>query len=56
MTKNEIDFESWFDALCCTLLDRDIDFKDADSVREDFTQGKDLFEVADEIALEYGAE
>lgn len=53
MDISDTDFETWFDTLCMLLLDESINFKDADSVRADFEAGKNVFDVADEIAAEY---
>ena len=55
MTKNEADFETWFENLAMHVLDKTgVEFRDEDSVREDYEAGRDIFEVADEIAAEYG--
>ena len=55
MTKNEFDFETWFDQLAMHVLERTgVEFRDADSVREDYESGRDMFDVADEISAEYG--
>ncbi len=54
MTKNEFDFETWFDSLAMMVLDiSGVDFKDQDSVKEDYERGRNLADVADEIAAEY---
>ena len=53
MTQQEFDFDSWFDVLCTLLSDRDITFRDRDSVREDYDAGRDVFDVCDEIVAEY---
>ena len=55
MTRNDTDFERWFDMLQTALSDDGINFRDADSVREDYDGGKDLYDVADEIKAEYNA-
>ena len=55
MTKNEFDFETWFDQLAMHVLDRTgVEFRDEESVREDYEKGRDMFDVVDEIAAEYG--
>lgn len=55
MTKNECTFDDWFDQLALHVLDRTgVDFMDKDSVRDDYDQGRDLWDVIDEIAAEYG--
>ncbi len=53
MTKAECQFETWFEILSVQVLDRaKVDLKDPDSVREDYEQGRDLFDVADEIVAD----
>jgi len=55
MTKSDFDFDTWFDTLCIHVLDRaGVEFRDADSVREDYEQGRDVYDVIDEIVAEYG--
>lgn len=55
MTNREFDFETWFDSLSMMVLDRTgIEFRDQDSVRQDYEKGRNLADVADEIAAEYG--
>jgi hypothetical protein len=53
MTKNDVDFETWFELLKENLNDRGVVFQDADSVREDYDNGRDMFDVVDEIDAEY---
>lgn len=54
MTKSEFDFETWFDSLSAMVLDQcGVDFRDEDSVREDYEAGKNCADVADEVAAEY---
>ena len=37
------------------VLDRTgVEFKDKDSVREDYDEGRDVFDVVDDIVAEYG--
>jgi len=51
----EFDFSTWFGALQANVLDRcGVDFKDEDSVRQDYEAGKDVYDVIDEIVAEYG--
>lgn len=52
MTKNEVDFDTWFNILQIQLDDRGVAFYDGDAVRDDFEQGKDVHDVVDEIAEE----
>ena len=52
MNKRDIAFEGWFDLLQMNLADRGINFECADSVRDDYDKGKDLFDAVDEIAAE----
>lgn len=54
MTKNEFDFETWFDNLSMMVLDATgIEFRDEESVRDDYEKGRNLADVANEIAAEY---
>lgn len=55
MVKGEFDFETWFDSLAVIVLDKcGVDFRDEDSVRDDYDAGKNCADVADEIVAEYG--
>lgn len=55
MTKNEFDFETWFDCLSMMVLDETgVEFRDEKSVRDDYERGRNLADVAREIADEYG--
>lgn len=55
MDKDEVDFDTWFGVLNANLLDRaGVDFKDEGAVRGDYDEGRDVFDVIDEIAAEYG--
>lgn len=50
-----IDFDSWLDLVKQGVLDQaGIVFKDADSVREDYDEDEDSYDVVDEIVEEYG--
>lgn len=53
MNKQDTDFDRWFELLQMNLAEKSINFKDSDSVREDYDDGKDLFDVVEEIAAEY---
>ena len=54
MTKAEFDFDTWFGVLQINVLDKaGVDFKDEDSVRDDYNNGRDVYDVIDEIAAEY---
>lgn len=54
MTKAELDFETWFDNLVMMVLDETgCEFRDAESVRADYDAGKNLADVAKDIAAEY---
>ena len=54
MTKTEFDFDTWFGVLQCNVLDRvRVNFNDADSVRSEYNDGRDVHDVIDEIVLEY---
>ena len=55
MTKQDFDFETWFDVLQTNVLDRTgVNFRDRDSVREDYDQGVCVYDVIDDICAEYG--
>lgn len=55
MTKDEFDFETWFENLALHVSDSTgVDFTDMESVREDYENGRDMFNVVDEIVAEYG--
>ena len=55
MNKPEFDFDTWFGVLQSNVLDRSgVDFKDEDSVRGDYDDGRDVYDVIDEIVAEYG--
>lgn len=55
MTKHDCDFGTWFGVLQVNVLDRTgVDFKDEDSVREDYEMGGDVYDIIDEICAEYG--
>lgn len=54
MDKNDADFETWFGVVQVNVLEQSgVDFKDEDSVRDDYEAGKDAHDVASEIAAEY---
>lgn len=54
MTKCDSSFDDWFANLQLLVLDQaGADYRDADSVREDYEAGRNVFDVADEIAAEY---
>lgn len=55
MDNTSHDFETWFGVLQANVLDRTgVNFNDEDSVRADFDDGRDVYDVIDEIAAEYG--
>ena len=57
MTKNDFDFETWFDCLTAMVLDGcGVDFRDEASVRNDYDEGKNCADVADEIIAEHNIE
>lgn len=54
MTKTDVDFDVWFGVLQCNVLDNSgVDFKDSDSVRDDYDRGRDVHDVMAEISAEY---
>lgn len=54
MTKNDASFEVWFTALQFALAGEGLEFTDTDSVKEDYQEGVEHFEVFDSICEEYG--
>lgn len=57
MTKTNFDFETWFDTLCLFVLDgTGVEFSDQDSVRGDYEDGRNVYDVADEIIAEYNGD
>jgi len=53
MDNTDTDFGTWFSCLQVNLLDAGINFKDENSVREDFNAGKNMYDVCDKIIDEY---
>lgn len=54
MTNEEVSFEDWFDNLRNVVLDLcGVEFRDSDSVKDDYENGANLFDVAESIADEY---
>ena len=54
MKKGEVDFDTWFGVLQTNVLDRTgVNFRDADSVRDDYERGMDVYAVIDDIVAEY---
>lgn len=54
MTNKEADFGTWFGIVAVQVLDRcGVDFRDQDSVANDYATGRDAFDVVDEICAEY---
>jgi len=55
MDKQSHSFDDWFGVIQANVLDRTgVDFKDEDSVRQDYEAGKDVYDVIDDICAEYG--
>ena len=55
MKKPEFDFDTWFGVLQTNIADRcGVDFRDQDSVRPDYDDGRDLVDHVVDIAAEYG--
>ena len=49
------DFDTWLDNLTVQIGERTgVDFKDGESVRQDYEDDKNMFDVADDICIEYG--
>ena len=55
MRKNEgVDFDNWFSVLCVNVLEQTgVEFRDEDSVKDDYEQNNDVYEVIDSIVAEY---
>ena len=54
MDKDSFDFETWFEILAIHVLERTgVEFRDEDAVRADYDNGRDVFDVIDEIVAEY---
>ena len=53
MTKDDVDFDVWFDEVELQLLDDDIQFHDKDSVYDDYMNGMSVEDVVDNIIKEY---
>lgn len=55
MTNSDSEFDDWFDCLKMHVLDRTgVEFRDAAAVRADYDTGRNMHDVVDEIAAEYG--
>lgn len=55
MNNDSHDFDTWFQTLQMHVGERTgVTFSDEDSVRADYEQGRDVFDVIDEIVAEYG--
>lgn len=56
MTSSDTDFDTWFETLQSHVLDQTgVQFNDSDSVKADYDQGRNVFDVIDEIVDEYNA-
>lgn len=54
MTKDDCDFNTWFDCLRVYLSDEQgLEYRDPAAVLGDYQNGRDLYDVGDEIADEY---
>ncbi len=55
MTKNEVDFDTYFGNIQMHVLDRvGVETLDEAKIRKDYDAGRDMFDVTDEICAEYG--
>ena len=55
MVKGEFDFDTWFGSVAAMVLDKTgVDYRDEDSVRDDYEAGKNCADVADDVTYEYG--
>lgn len=53
MTKQDVDFDTYFETLQNHLADEGISFNDEDLIRQDYEGGRSVFDVIDEIKAEY---
>lgn len=53
MTKNDFDFDTWFETVSNMLAEHGIDFTDKDSVRADYDAGKNCATMVDELADQF---
>lgn len=54
MTNADTSFDDWFDILRVNVLEQAcVEFRDRDSVRLDYDQGRDVYAVIQEIVDEY---
>jgi hypothetical protein len=57
MTKDDFDFDTWYDNVVSMVLDATgIQFRDPSSVRSDYEDGKNCADVAQSIIAEYSCE
>lgn len=56
MTNKDTDFETWFTCLQCNVLELSgFEFRDEDSVRDEYNNGDNVVDVAHAIADEYNS-
>lgn len=54
MNKTDTDFDRWFETLRVNVLARTgVNFRDRDSVMADYEDGKNVYDVIDDICAEY---
>ncbi len=53
MNKESASFDQWFEVLCMALSEKSVYFTDEGSVKDWYDEGRDAFDAADEIELEY---
>jgi hypothetical protein len=54
MTNDDYTFSEWFDILKINVLEKTgVNFTDEESVIDDYEQGRDVYDVIDEIVEEY---
>lgn len=56
MNKDSNSFDEWFSLLESHLQCNGIVFKDEESVRGDYDEGRDVLDVLDDILREYGVD
>lgn len=54
MNNNDVDFSTWFEYLRNRVMElTGVEFRDQDSVFQDYEDGKDFDDVAEQISKEY---
>lgn len=54
MTNQDTDFETWYSVLQINVLDNTgIEYEDEVAARADYASGRDVYDVIDEITIDY---